>query len=189
VSVTLRTAESRPTRNGGPDEVVLTPEGYAKLEEEYRRLTASTRVEAASRLSQALQVAGDLADNPEYLDAQNEVDLIEKRISRLERTLHAARVLRPDELSSRIVSLGSTVVLEDLDDGVREEYLLVSSAESDPSAGRLSSESPVGRAIAGHHEGDVVDACAPHLVRHLRIVQLRAARPAPERLAARTEKV
>jgi transcription elongation factor GreA len=181
VSVTFRAAGSQPARNGGSTEVVLTPEGYAKLEEEHRHLTGCARAAAGARLSEALQVAGDLADNPEYLDAQNEVDVLEKRISILESRLHAARVLRPDELSSRIASFGSTVVLEDLDDGAREEYVLVSSAESDPSAGRLSSESPVGRAIAGHREGDVVDARAPHLVRHLRIVELHAARPGPER--------
>jgi transcription elongation factor GreA len=90
-------------------------------------------------------------------------------------------VLGADEPSSQVVSLGSRVVLKDLDDGAREEYVLVSSAESNPAEGRLSNESPVGRAIAGHHKGDVVDAQAPHRVRHLRIVDLRAGRLTPNR--------
>jgi transcription elongation factor GreA len=79
---------------------------------------------------------------------------------------------------AEVVCLGSQVVLEDLDDSTREEYVLVPSADSNPSAGRLSNESPVGRAIAGHHLGDVVDARAPHRIRHLRIADVRAPRAA-----------
>jgi transcription elongation GreA/GreB family factor len=95
-----------------------------------------------------------------------------------------------DEPSSEVVSLGSSVVLEDLDDRTQEEYVLVSPPESNPSQGRLSDESPVGRAISGHHRGDVVDAQAPHTIRHLRIVDLHAGRrmperPRPERVLAR----
>jgi len=77
------------------------------------------------------------------------------------------------------VRLGSRVTLDDLDDGTREEYVLVPASESSPSDGRLSTESPVGRAIAGHHEGDVVDAHVPRGVRHLRIARLQS-----DRLAA-----
>ncbi len=160
----------------GPDEVALTAEGHARLVEELRRLQAEKRPEIAGRLAQALQVAGDLADNPEYLDARMELDRIDDRIELLERRLQDARVLGPDEASAQVVSLGSRVLLEDLDERTKEEYLLVASAESDPAAGRLSFESPVGRAIAGHRRGDVVDAHAPHRVRHLRIARIRAGR-------------
>jgi transcription elongation factor GreA len=77
-----------------------------------------------------------------------------------------------------VVDLGSVVVLEDMDDSTCEEYLLVTSAESNPSEGRLSVESPVGRAISGHRKGERVDAHAPHhLVRHLRIVDVHARMP------------
>lgn len=157
---------------GAGDEVVLTPEGHARLEEELRRLTAVKRPEAAERLRQARQFPGDLGDNLEYLDASVELELVDERIERLEHRLLGARLLRPDETSSNVVSLGSQVVLEDLDDRTREEYVVVSSAESDPSAGRLSNESPVGRAISGHRRGDVVDVHAPHRIRHLRIAGL-----------------
>ena len=71
------------------------------------------------------------------------------------------------------VSRGSHVVLEDLDDATRAEYVLVASPESDPEHGRLSDESPVARAISGHRAGDVVDARAPRRVRHLRIAEVR----------------
>jgi transcription elongation factor GreA len=74
--------------------------------------------------------------------------------------------------------LGARVVLEDLDDGSREEYVLVVAGESNPAEGRLSAESPVGRAIAGQHVGDLVDVRAPHAVRHLRIAGIRVPAPA-----------
>ncbi|MGZ4418806.1 MAG: GreA/GreB family elongation factor, partial [Gaiellaceae bacterium] len=70
------------------------------------------------------------------------------------------------------VARGCHVVLEDLDESTRADYVLVASAESDPEHGRLSDESPVGRAISGHRKGDVVDAHAPHRIRHLRIAEV-----------------
>ena len=154
------------------DEVILTHEGYARLEEELHRLMARKRPDAGKRLAQAIQVAGDLADNTEYLDARHELDLVEQRIELLERRLHGARLLRAGEPSNDVVSLGSVVVLEDLDETSREEYVLVSSAESDPSHGRLSNESPVGKAITGHHRGELVDVRAPRSLRHLRIADV-----------------
>jgi transcription elongation factor GreA len=85
----------------------------------------------------------------------------------------ADRELRAHRLRDNgVVSRGSHVVLEDLDDATRAEYVLVASPESDPEHGRLSDESPVGRAISGHRTGDVVDAHAPHRVRHLRIAEV-----------------
>lgn len=78
------------------------------------------------------------------------------------------------QASGTVVSLGSHIVLEDLDDSTCEEYVLVGSGESDLAEGRISCESPVGRAIRGHRRGDVVDAHAPHRIRHLRITDLHA---------------
>jgi transcription elongation factor GreA len=153
-------------------DLVLTPEGYAALVEEHRALTTRKR-DASARLAEAGEVAGDLADNTEYLSAQAELDLIESRIQVLESRLAAARVMQPGEGSGDVVGLGSEIVLEDVDDGCREEFLLVSSPESNPDEGRLSNESPVGHAISGHRCGDVVEVHAPHMIRHLRIVGLR----------------
>jgi transcription elongation factor GreA len=90
----------------------------------------------------------------------------------LERRLRV-RAARPDDPASVVVSLGSRILLEDLDDRTREECVLVPAAESNPAEGRLSNESPVGKAIEGHRRGDVVDARAPRCVRHLRIADIR----------------
>jgi transcription elongation factor GreA len=79
---------------------------------------------------------------------------------------------------AQIVSVGSRVLLDDLDEGTREEYVIVPRAESNPSQGKISNESPVGKAIEGHHCGDVVAARAPHGIRRLRITEIGAARRA-----------
>jgi transcription elongation factor GreA len=161
----------RRTRSG--DEIVLTPEGYEKLEDEHRRLTTVARPEIAARLGEAREFAGDLGDNAEYLAACADLELVEQRIALLERRLSAAHVLGPAELPSGVVSFGSHVVLESLDDGTREEYTVVSSAESNLDERLLSSESPVGRAIHGRRKGDVVEVRAPHRIRRLRVADLR----------------
>lgn len=76
------------------------------------------------------------------------------------------------------VSLGVHFVIDDLDDGSRDDYVLVSSAESNPAAGRLSDVSPVGRAVRDHRKGDLVDVLTPRGPRHLRIVDVDDQRPA-----------
>jgi transcription elongation factor GreA len=151
------------------EELVLTRRGLQALEAEHRQLTEAKRPAALAALREAGEVPGDLADNPEFLDARDELDRIEARMALLEERLRTARRLRPARGSGGVVSRGSHVVLEDLDESTRADYVLVASAESDPEHGRLSDESPVGRAIRGHRKGDVVDARAPHRIRHLRI--------------------
>jgi transcription elongation factor GreA len=154
------------------DELVLTRHGLAALVAEHARLAEVKRPAAMAALREAADVAGDLTDNSEYLQAREELDRVDERIALLEERLRLAKQLRPRRRDSEVVSRGSHVVLVDLDDSSQADYVLVASAESNPEHGRLSDESPVGRAIAGHRKGDVVDARAPHRVRHLRIAQV-----------------
>ena len=154
------------------DELVLTQTGYKALVEELRRLKEEKQPAAVDELHRAAEMAGDLSDNSEYLHARAELDRLEERIDVLETRLRTARRLRPREGSSSVVSRGSHVVVEDLDDASVAEFVLVASAESDPEHGRLSDESPVGRALAGHAKGDVVEARTPKRTRHLRITQV-----------------
>jgi transcription elongation factor GreA len=165
-------APPHPPHNGGGDELVLTHRGYDALVADLRRLTESKRPAALAALREAGDVAGDLADNPEYLHARDELDRLEERIALLEARLKGARELRPREGAIGVVSRGSHVVLEDLDAATRGDYVLVASAESDPEHGRISEDSPVGRAVSGHRKGDLVEAIAPHRVRHLRIAEV-----------------
>jgi len=77
--------------------------------------------------------------------------------------------------SYETVTLGSRVVLDDLDDGTAERYVIVPSGDANPGAGRLSNDSPVARAIEGHHRGDLIEVRVPHGVRHLRITDVAEA--------------
>ena len=154
------------------EELTLTRRGLQALAAEHRRLTEVKRPAALAALREAGDIAGDLADNTEFLQARDELDRIEQRIALLDERLRTARRLPARARNGGVVARGSHVVLEDLDDSTSADYVLVASAESDPAHGRLSDESPVGRAISGHHKGDVVDARAPHRIRRLRITEV-----------------
>lgn len=158
-------------QTGGGEELALTRRGLQALESEHKRLTEVKRPAALAALREAGDIAGDLADNTEFLQARDELDRIEARIAVLEGRLRTARRL-PAGPGNGIVGPGSHVVLEDLDESTSADFVLVASVESDPEHGRLSDESPVGRAISGHRKGDVVDARAPHRIRHLRIAEV-----------------
>lgn len=154
------------------DELTLTARGYEQLVAELRRLTELKRPEALEALREAVELAGDLSDNPAYLQARDELDRIEARIDVLEERLGSARRVDAADAPRGVVARGSHVVLEDLDDASVHDYVLVASAEADPEHGRLSDESPVGRAVAGHRRGDLIEAQTPRRTRHLRIAEV-----------------
>src|SRR5690625_478765 len=130
----------------GDRDVLLTPDGLAKLEKELEELKTVRRREVAARIKQAIEF-GDISENSEYDDAKNEQAFIEGRIVALEKLLRNARVIDEDEVDTTSVAVGTKVVLKDVEQGEEFEYTLVGSAEADPAAARISNESPVGRAI------------------------------------------
>ncbi|MGZ4352914.1 MAG: GreA/GreB family elongation factor [Gaiellaceae bacterium] len=148
---------------------MLTAAGYRDLQAELEQLKSVRRGEVASRLRQALEFAGDRGDNLDYLDALREQEEVENRIARLEAQLAAATVLEPERVPPAHVVLGSWVELEDIDTGDRSRYRLVNSPEANPTEGRLSIDSPVGRALSGRAAGDTVEVTTPHRTRRLRI--------------------
>ena len=160
------------TLDGQDEELVLTRRGYDALVEEHRQLTEERRPGAVAALREAVEFAGDLTDNSDFLQARADLDRVEERIALFEARLAAARQLRSPRGNGGVVSRGSHVVLEDLDNETRADFVLVASAESDVEHGRLSDESPVGRAVTGHRKGDLVEARAPHGIRHLRIAEV-----------------
>jgi transcription elongation factor GreA len=141
-------------------EVVLTPEGLKKLQEEIEYLSTTKREEVAERIREARDF-GDISENSEYDDAKNEQAMLEHRISTLQEKLRRARVIKISEISTDRVSLGTQVTLKDLEDGESFTYEIVGSAEADPTNQRLSNESPVGQAILGKKVGDKVTVPAP----------------------------
>jgi transcription elongation factor GreA len=156
-------------------EVILTPEGYKKLKQEIEHLSTEKRREVAERIRVARQF-GDIAENAEYDDAKNDQMLLEHRIARLEEQLRNARVIEKKEISTDVVSVGSTVRLRDVDAKQTVEYYIVGSAEANPSENKLSNESPVGRAIMGHKKGETVEVTTPRGARlKYKILEIKAA--------------
>jgi transcription elongation factor GreA len=156
-------------------EVILTPEGYKKLKQEIEHLSTERRREVAERIRIARQF-GDIAENAEYNDAKNDQMLLEHRIARLEEQLRNARVIEKKEISSDVVSVGSTVRLRDVDAKQTVEYYIVGSAEANPSENKLSNESPVGKAIMGHKKGETVEVTTPRGARlKYKILEIKAA--------------
>ena len=141
-------------------EVILTPEGYKKLKAEIEHLSTTKRREVADRIRVAREF-GDIAENAEYDDAKNEQMLLEHRIATLEERLRDARVISKKDIAKDVVSVGSKVKLRDVAAKETIEYHIVGSAEADPTANKLSNESPVGKALVGRKKGDAVKVLLP----------------------------
>ena len=141
-------------------EIVLTKEGLAKLEAELETLKSVRREEVAERIKQAIAF-GDISENSEYEDAKNEQAFIEGRIMSLEQTLKKARLIEDREIRTDIVSLGSKVKLKEMKSGREIVVTLVSSVESKLRDGKISDESPVGKAIMGKTVKSTVAVEAP----------------------------
>ncbi|GED33823.1 MULTISPECIES: transcription elongation factor GreA [Brevibacillus] len=141
-------------------EVILTPEGLSKLEQELEDLKTVKRKEVAARIKEAISF-GDISENSEYEEAKNEQAFIEGRILTLEKMLRNARIITNEDVDTGVVSVGSRVKLKDLEFGDVVDYTIVGSAESDPMNNKISNESPVGQALLGKAKGAVVDVNVP----------------------------
>lgn len=149
----------------------LTREGVAKLEAELEQLKTVRRREIADRIHLAKE--GGLTQNDaEYDDAKNEQQIIERRIMELELMLKR-HVLIDEEAGHHATSvrLGSTVVVEA--EGRQREYTIVGSAEVDAATGRISNESPVGRALIGRRPGERVQVMTPKGVLHMTVSEIK----------------
>ena len=155
-------------------EVILTPDGYKKLQQEIAYLSTDKRREIADRIREAREF-GDIAENAEYDSAKNEQAHLVARIAILEERLKSARVVTKKEIKSGEVSVGTKVRLRDVKAGKTVEYHIVGSAEADPAENKLSNESPVGKAIMGHKKGDVVEVAAPRGTTKFKILEIKAA--------------
>ena len=154
-------------------EVLLTPAGYAKLQEEIRYLSNERRRDVAERIKQAREF-GDIAENSEYDDAKNEQAMLEHRIAQLEDRLANARVI-DEEVSTDAVAIGTRVRLKDIDANETVEYQIVGSMEANPAEHKLSNESPVGKAIIGRKKGETVEVAAPRGSLRFKIMDIKAA--------------
>jgi transcription elongation factor GreA len=159
-------------------EVILTPDGYKKLQAEIEELSTVRRREVAERIRTAREF-GDITENAEYDSAKNDQAHLEARIATLEERLANARVVTKKEITaaqkSGEVSVGTKVKLRDMGANKTVEYHIVGSAEANPAELKLSNESPVGKAIMGHKKGDVVEAPTPKGAKKFKIMEIKAA--------------
>jgi transcription elongation factor GreA len=134
-------------------ETFLTPEGYQKLEKELHMLTTVRRAEIAKAIHDA-KMDGDVMENSGYEEAKRQQAFVEGRIMTVQALLKNAVIIEPNGPSDT-VGLGSRVTV--VEDGWEPEtYTIVGSAEADPGAGRISNESPMGKALMGHRIRDKV---------------------------------
>ncbi len=140
-------------------QVLLTPEGLRKYEEELDYLKNVRRHEIAERIKVAISF-GDISENSEYEDAKNEQAFIEGKIADLEKKLSNVKLIE-DHAEADEVSIGSRVILEDVEMGESVQYTIVGSMEADPSQNKISNESPVGRSIIGKKIGSEVEVETP----------------------------
>lgn len=149
--------------------VLWSPEKALKMQKELDELRSTKRAEIAQRLKAAIAM-GDLSENSEYDEAKNAQAFLEGRILQLEQQIRTAQVI--EKSAKDRVDVGSTVVIEDMEEHLQEKVTIVGSTESNPFEGRISNESPVGRALMGAKAGDTVEAEAPNGVLKYKVIRI-----------------
>jgi transcription elongation factor GreA len=150
-------------------EIRITKEGLADLEQELQHLVMVRRPEVAEKIKRAREMGGT-ENNAEYDDAKNDQAFVEGRILMLENIVKNAVAIESPVLPD-IVELGNKVLIQN-QDGKIEQYTIVGSTESNPVEGKISNESPVGRALLGKKIGDSIEVNTPAGVFMLKIIEI-----------------
>ncbi|NLL02241.1 MAG: transcription elongation factor GreA [Mollicutes bacterium] len=150
-------------------EILLTTEGFLELETELNFLKTERRPAIIEAIKDA-RAQGDLSENADYDAARNEQAEVESRIAELEYMLANAKII--SKSNNDAVDLGSTVVIEYLEDGESEEYQIVGSMEADPFENKISNESPIGKAIINKKIGDIISVESPNGNYEIKIVKI-----------------
>lgn len=143
--------------------IYLTKEGYEDLENQLENLITVRRPEIANRLRLALDEGGELIENTEYANAKQEQSMLEGDIERLKTLLSQAQIIEDDSKSRKdgMVHLNSVVTLKDEESDEVLTYHIVGRVEANPREGKISDESPLGKALIGKKSGDKVSVNAP----------------------------
>ena len=139
---------------------IMTREGLRKYENELHDLKVIRRIEVAQKIKEARE-QGDLSENAEYDAAKDEQRDIEARIVELEKILKNVEVVDDEDITADRVMVGSTVTILDMEFSEEETYKIVGSTEADSLRGKISNESPVGKALIGKSVGDVITVQTP----------------------------
>lgn len=140
--------------------VPMTPEGYQKLKDELDRLIKIERPKNIQEIAEA-RAHGDLSENAEYHAAKERQSFIEGRIKELQAKLSMADVIDPSRINQSKVAFGATVKVLDIEADNEYEFTLVGPEEADVKKGRISINSPVGKALLGKEVGDIAVVKAP----------------------------
>ena len=151
--------------------IMLTQEGYTKLEDELKYLKGPKKMEVAERIKVARDF-GDLSENSEYDDAKNEQALLELRIQEIENTLRHAKVVDDDEVTTRKAGVGTLVTVHDYEFDEDVSYGIVGATEVNMEENKISNESPVGKALLGRKKGEEVEVEAPGGIMKLKILSI-----------------
>lgn len=151
--------------------VMLTLEDYRNLEAELEILKGEKRKEIAEKIKVARSY-GDLSENSEYDDAKNEQAILEARIATIEADLKNAVLINEDDFSTEQVHLGSSVLVENIRLNKEIKYKIVGSNGSNPREGKISDESPIGKALIGAKLGDVVVVETPSGTIELKVLEI-----------------
>lgn len=153
-------------------EVILTQEGFDKIEKELEYLRTEKRSEIAERIKVALGF-GDLSENSEYDEAKNAQAENENKISELENKVRHAKIIDEKEIDTKTVQIGNTVKLYDIEFEEEVEYTIVGSTEVNIAENKISNESPIGKSLLGAKKGTIVDVEAPAGVVQYKILSIK----------------
>lgn len=153
-------------------EVILTQDGFDKLEKELEYLRTEKRTEIAGRIKVALGF-GDLSENSEYDEAKNAQAENESKIAELENKIRHAKIIDEAEIDTKTVQIGNTVKLYDVEFDEEVEYTMVGSTEVNLAENKISNESPIGKALLGAKKGTTVDVQAPAGVIQYKILSIK----------------
>lgn len=149
----------------------LTAEGAEKMKEELARLKGPEREAIAQRLREAIEM-GDLSENADYTMAKEDQAFLEGRIQELEYVLGNAVIIDESHGTRDVIDVGSTVTVQE-EDYPPDTYMLVGAKEANPQNGRISNESPIGKALLGHRAGDTVTVETPGGQVKLKILEIK----------------
>ncbi len=142
------------------EELILTREGYDKIEQEHEYLVAVRRKEVAERIKEAISY-GDISENSEFDSAKNEQAELEERILKLENMMRNATIIEEDDINLEVVNVGLTIRVKDREYNDEMEFTIVGSSEIDPENHCISNESPIGKELMGKRVGDIAEIAIP----------------------------
>ena len=154
------------------ESIPVTAEGFKMYQEKVHRLKTTVRAEVAERIRQAKEF-GDISDNAEYESAKMDQAFVEGEIAQLERLLSRAKVIDRADLPADEVNLGTTVEIQEIVSKRKHTVTIVGTNEADIEKGKISNESPIGRAILQQKKGETVEVKTPNGLFRYKIVKIK----------------